>query len=130
MPLKMLLLILSTGRFSMSASLLSTVGSVGEKLGGSAPKVERVEVGEYASMHRGVQNPHRPADLVGFRSPPNFSRCEPFCHVRLSMNSKRRVSRPCGALKFGPTAGMLEPKNVKTFGSEPATQGAVQSAAM
>src|SRR5689334_2503022 len=120
MPLKILLLILSTGRFSTSASVLSTAGSVGKNCGVSAPKRPRTYVGEYAPTHMGVQNPHRPADLVGLRSPPNFSRCEPFCQTRLSMISKRRVLRPCGALKFGPTAGIFAPTKVKTLGRLPA----------
>ena len=33
-------------------------------------------------------------------------------------------------MKFGPTAGMLEPKKVKTLGRLPAMQGAEQSDAV
>src|SRR5258708_33222858 len=90
-------------------------------------KVLRINSGEYAPTQRGVQKPHRPAELVGLRSPPNLSRCAPFCQIKLSISSKRRVFRACGALKFGPTAGKLEPTKVNTFGRLPATQGIEQS---
>src|SRR5947209_19274847 len=129
MPLKMLLLMFSTGRFRISASLFRTVGRVGNRRGVAAPKVARIYSGEYAPTHSGVQKPHRPADLVGFRSPPNLKRCAPFCQLNVSTNSNRRVLRPCGALKLGPRAGKLDPTNVYTLGRLPATQGKAQSEA-
>ena len=103
---------LRTGRFRMSASDFRTVGKVGKINGVFAPKVARIYSGEYAPTHRGVQNPHRPADLVGFKSPPNLRRWVPFCQLKVSTSSKRRVFRPCGALKLGPSAGKLEPTKV------------------
>src|SRR6516165_8708263 len=128
----MLLGCVSTGKLSASASVFKTEGIVGNNAATpvapiAGTKVALTNVGENAPTHIGVQKPQRPADLVGFRSPPNFKRWLPFCHTRLSTISKRRELRPCGALKFGPTAGMLAPTKVKMLGRLPATQGAEQS---
>src|SRR6266536_3498510 len=125
----MLLLMFRTGRFRTSASVFSTVGRVGKYKAVAAPNVLRIYEGEYAPTHMGVQKPQRPADLVGLRSPPNLNRWAPFCQVRLSISSNRRVLRPWGALKFGPIAGIFDPTNVKTFGRLPAMQGEAQSEA-
>src|SRR5215469_11962924 len=94
-----------TGSLRTSASVLSVVGRVGKRrltnVGGTT---SLKNVGETAPRHIGVQKPHSPAEYVGLRSPPNLSRCGPFCQLNASTSSYLRVLRAWGEFKFGPMA--------------------------
>ena len=62
-----------------------------------------INSGENPTVQAGSQKPQNPVPGAYSSSVPNRNRCEPFCHVNVSVNVKRRRSRPCVAFEVLPT---------------------------
>ncbi len=79
----------------------------------AADSAALMKVGEKAPTHIGVQNPHRPADLVGLRSPPNLSRWDPFCQLSVSTSSNRRVLRALRSIEVWTDGRLIRANEVE-----------------